>query len=366
MSDENQVFQVTGDDLSALLGASGGSASFRARDESGNVFTLDLAPTDVHVDAALPNYAAGYKLADGIADEVCPIVMVDKQSNKYRTWSKDDAFEEAETLVAVQGGNVNEVSPRLDSAATYICTPYALASRVTTELLANADAPLAPEKAAVRRIKNALHIGREKRAAALLTTVSNWSGGYELDLSGDATLKWNGGSNSNPIRDIYKLVEGSLTPVTHVAMSEQCYHDFITNANVQKYIFAKTGIQPIPGVNDWSALLDLPKIVVGKMKLKSRTAGTYGNYVWGNNVVGLCIQPGTPVDGETISTAKTFRWTGANAGVPDGAVQEGYFVRKYFDPRLGTRGSWVVVIAVNDAEKMTSVYAGGIIYQARQ
>src|SRR5262245_7676615 len=60
--------------------------------DSGRLVTMDLAQGDVHTDAPLPNYAAGYKLSDGLADIACPVVLVDKASNKFNTWDKENAF----------------------------------------------------------------------------------------------------------------------------------------------------------------------------------------------------------------------------------------------------------------------------------
>jgi hypothetical protein len=157
-------------------------------------------------------------------------------------------------------------------------------------------------------------------------------------------------------------------------MSEQVWHDFVQNAAVQKYVASKTQVVPLPASRaggqdiikneEFSALLGLPPFLIGRMK-KKLTSSTYG-YVWGNNVALLQNDPTVPSDGQSISTSKTFRWTGANTGAPDGTVQGGFLVRSYFDPRMGARGARRIVVTVNDAEVMTSVYAGGLIVNAHQ
>ncbi len=332
------------------------------RADDGRLVTMDLGQSDVHIDAALANYAAGYKLAPGIADEVCPVIPVDKASNKFWTWDKDDVFQDAEDLIVTAGGAVKEISPRL-SSATYTTTSYGIGSFVPTEVAANADAPLAPEMAAIRRCLNAVMLGRERRVASLLTTSGNWSGGSVTALGG--TAKWNAGSASDPVANIYAAIEASLTPVRAIAMSERTWHAFVQNAAVQKYVAAKTMVQPIPdqaGASQFSALLGLPPIIIGTMKGKA-SASTYG-YVWGNNVVLLHNDPSAPKDGQTISTAYTFRWTGA--GSTDGNMVGGFLVRSYYDPSRGARGGKKVVVVHNDAEVMTSVYAGALITGAYQ
>jgi hypothetical protein len=86
--------------------------------------------------------------------------------------------------------------------------------------------------------------------------------------------------------------------------------------------------------------------------------------VWGDNVALLYNDPSAPRDGQSISTAYTFRWTGADSGVADGTMQGGYLVRTYFDPRRGSRGGKMLVVVHNDDEIMTSTVAGGLIIAA--
>ena len=60
-----------------------GKTSFELTDRGGRLVTMDLAPTDVHVDHLLPNYAAGYHLADGAADLAAPVIVTEHNSNKF-------------------------------------------------------------------------------------------------------------------------------------------------------------------------------------------------------------------------------------------------------------------------------------------
>lgn len=348
-------------------------------ENDGRLVKMDLGQADVHIDAALANYAAGYRQVQGIADLVCPVVMVPKASNKFFTWDKDDVFQDAQDLIVGPDAAVKEISPRL-SSASYSTISFGIGSFVPTEVEANADSPLSPYTAALGRCMNAINLGRERRVATLLTTSGSWSGGYTTTLG--ATAKWNGGSASNPVQDLMTAIEASLTPVRGIAMSEVVLHDFIQNPAVQKYTGYKASVAPLPnGILDkgWSgsianfsqqspdafaALLGLPPIYVGFMKGKSG-ASTYG-YVWGNNVPLLYNDPSAPRDGKSIASAYTFRWSGADGGVQDGTMQGGFLVRTYYDPRRGARGGKMIVVAHNDHEVMTSTVAGGLIISAHQ
>lgn len=327
-------------------------------DGEGRTVKLDLTPADVHIDSALPNYCAGYKLQGAIADIVVPVVPTPKASDYFYTWDKDDAFQDVEALAGGALDNPKEISPTL-SSTRFQTQSYCLAAPVAAEVVGNADAPVRPEVAAMRLIMNKLMLARERRAAALLMTTTNWGSGRYAAV----TAKWNGGSGSNPIQDIYTGIESALDTVNQIVMSEQVYHDFVQNAQVQKYIASKTAVTPIAASNsaqasELSALLGLPPIVIAPMK--GKTSSGYG-YVWGGNVALCHNEPGVPADGMSINTAKTFRWTGADGTVADGANQTGFLVRRYWDPRRGARGAWVYVVAHNDAEVLTSSYVGYLL-----
>jgi hypothetical protein len=342
------------------------SNTYTMKDENGKLVTMDLGQTDVHIDSALSNYAAGYTNWGSIADQVAPVVPTAKASDKYFTWDKDDAFQAAESLIAGADAGVPEISPRLSSTA-FATLPYGIAGAVSTELAANADAPLSIEKATMRRCMNVINIAREVRVAGLLV-----SGNFTFNTTLGATAKWNGGSTSDPIANIYAGMEAALTPVTGIAMSERTFHDFVTNPAVQKYVASKVDIVPLPGAQGgdfkaisekFSAILGLPPFIIGRMKKKA-SASTYG-YIFGDNVALICSEPGVPADGMSVNTFKTFRWTGADGGA-DGNNVGGFLVRRYYAPARGVRGTNVVVVAHNDVEVSTSNTAGYLIINAHQ
>ena len=329
---------------------------------TGKLVTMDLGVADVHIDSALANYAAGYQSADKgfIADEVVPILPVEKNSNKFYTWDKNDVFQEVTSLEVAPGGAMAEISPRL-SSQNYNCVSYGVQSFVATEVQANADSALNPERQAIVRCMTAIKLARERRAANLLMTAGNWTGGVVTTLG--ATDKWNGGSTSDPVRVLTNAIAASLTEVTAVVMSQGVYNEFFQNANVQKYITYKSSVSPIPSKSEFSPLLNLPPIIVGSRK----ALGASGiNYMWGNNVALVTADAGIPSGGSTISTARTFRWNGANGGAADGTMQGGFLVRSYFDPKRGARGGKVVAVIHNDVEVMTSTVAGSLIVGAYQ
>lgn len=342
--------------------------TLKLRDQGGQLVTMDLGQADVHVDRTLASYAAGFKLQQGVADVGSPPIIVPNASDKFWTWDKDDTFQLVQDMSSSAGGAVKEVSMRL-SNASFQTKQFALQAFVPTEVQANADAPLNPVMAAMRRIMNAMMLGREYRVASLLRTTANHANVTTLT----STTKWNGGSGSNPVQDLFTLIESSLEPITDIIMSEQVAHDFAQNAAVQKYLAYKQSVPGLPrvssdgsgsgGMDSFCSILGLPPIHIAAMKYKA-TATTYP-YIWGGDVVLLHKPPsGVPSDGQDISASYTFRWSGGQVG--DSTVQGGFIVRSFFNPYRGPRGGQQVIVTLNDAEVSTATTVSGLIVGAHQ
>ena len=329
---------------------------------SGGVKVLmDLGITDVHISSAMPNFAGGYMLEDGVADIALPIVPTSKQSDQFFIWNSGNAFTPAAVNMGAPGGSPFEISPSL-SKNPYTAIEYGLASYVPTEVEANADAPLRPYEAAVDLVMNKLRMAREMRAASLLTTSANFNSNNVLALAGGAN--WDGGASSDPIANIQYIMQRSYKPVTRIIMGERIFQAMQRNAAVRQYHAYKSGAQAMPNSEQLSSIMQLPPIVVATMKYTSAAGAP--TYVWpcaagsASSVV-LLHEPAQnpPSDGRNNATGYTFRWTGASA--PDGTVTGGFLVRSYYDPRRGGRGGRIVVVLHNDAEVVTGNILGGLI-----
>ena len=51
-----------------------------------------LTPKNVHFDGPLSNFVVSYVPRDFIVQDIFPVVSVNKQSDKYYTFNKDDFF----------------------------------------------------------------------------------------------------------------------------------------------------------------------------------------------------------------------------------------------------------------------------------
>jgi hypothetical protein len=346
----------------------GGGRTFNERNVlaglpfSGRQVLMDLAPSDVHIESGLPNFAGGYSLEDGVADLAAPVIPTAKDSDKYFIWNSANAFSRVIPNITAPGAPPSEVSPTL-SNSPFQTVPYALATAITLEVEANADAPLRPYQAAVDRLHNALRLEREYRVMNLLTTSANWSSNNVLTLAAGA--QWDNGPASDPIGNIHYIIQKSARRITRIIAGEPIVQAMQRNQAVRSYYFAKddTGRTVMPTGEELAALFKIPPIISANMKYTSGGALTY---VWpsaatsASSVVFICepkLIP--PTDQRDIMTAATFRWT--NAPMEGMTVTGGFAVRSYFDQRRGPRGSRIVVLAHNDVEVMTSTIVGGLL-----
>lgn len=326
---------------------------------SGGVRVLmDLSPSDVHIPSAMPNYAGGYHLEEGVADIAMPIITTSKQSDYFFIWNSSNAFLPPAAAMNGPGAVAPEISPLL-SKTQYNAVGYALASFIPTEIEANADSPLQPYSAASDLVGSKLRLIREMRAASQLTTAANFNSSNVVALA--AGSQWNGGASSDPVANIQLIKERSAAKVTRIVMGGPVFHALQRNQAVRNYHFAKTNDPALPNPQELSRILELPPIVVAEMKYQNPSGGL--SYVWPSvagslSSVVLLHEPAQnpPTDQRDNATGYTFRWTGAKA--PDGVVTGGFMVRSYYDQQRNGR---VIVFQHYDAEVVTGSILGGLL-----
>lgn len=344
--------------------STGRAASFR--DRTGNkrmVHTMDLGAGDVHISGQMAGSAAGYRMTEGVADMIAPVIPSKHQKDSIPIWDKENAFARAAGVTVAPGGDVPTTSISLGTKP-FSTVERALSTVMPVEVIENADAPLAPWATATRVVQERLLKEREHRACKAAVTSANWDSGLVFDLG--AAYGWATGASSDPIKDIQTAVLASYdTTDLKLVMTERTLYTMQRNAAVQKFTAYKNGVGPMPSSEQMSALLNLPPIVVQKMKTQDTNGAN--KYVLEQEATAVSktgavlLVRDTPglSDPSLISTMKTIRWNGGQT--PDGNMVAGWLVRTYFDPKKGGRGSYVVVVVHNDDEIFTSKFVGGLI-----
>jgi len=98
--------------------------------------------TDVHVDKVLTSISVAYiqDQTNFVAPRVFPIIPVDKQSDKYFTYTQNDWFRDE---AQIRGPSQESAGSGWTlSTDNYSCDSYALHKDLDNQTLQNADAPL--------------------------------------------------------------------------------------------------------------------------------------------------------------------------------------------------------------------------------
>lgn len=131
-------------------------------------------PSDVHVNQPLTNISVAWiqDQTQFIADKVFPIVPVQKQSDLFYTFSKEDFLrDEAKPRAPGTESAGGEFGLTTDS---YGCTVEAFHKDVDDQLRANADSQLQLDRAATEYVSQKMAIRRERRWLTTFFTTGVW------------------------------------------------------------------------------------------------------------------------------------------------------------------------------------------------
>lgn len=325
---------------------------------------LDIGVGDVHIPSALPNFITGYSNGTPVADIYSPAVVVAKQSDYYYQYDKKDAFERAIPTIGAAGAGVQRVQPRFGSTQ-FKTLSRAYGGFIPTEVEANQDAPLRIKQGTIDRIMNVAALERELRVATLARTSGNWGSATTIP----STYQWNGGANSDPVKDINTAIEASYGKPNGLILSERTWNAMRRNPAVRSYYTYSGSAPGMITEQQMVSLLQIPTVYVADMKYIDGAGAL--QYVWGNDVVIFRkASQVPPMDTRETASSYTFRWVGPGMSTPDVdaalSPSRGFVVRQFFNQYEGPLGGIQLVVFHSDAERQTSAYIGNLLISAYQ
>jgi len=191
-----------------------------------------LTPSSVHLDQPLTNLTIAYAQADTnfIADKVFPIVGVQKQSDKYYIYDRDNMNRTGDVKKLAPRTEVNRIGMSL-STSSYFADVFGLGMDFDQQTLANEDAALEIRSAGAQTLATRLMIHREEQFASTFFSTNVWGTEYDGVANGDNNLDseftyWSDYTNATPIVDVTKarramqLKSGGYKPNTMVVGKE--------------------------------------------------------------------------------------------------------------------------------------------------
>jgi len=279
---------------------------------------------NVHIDAILTNISVAYlqNTANFIADKVFPVIPVDKKSDLYFKYTKEDWFRDEAQRRA--DGTASAGSGYGLQTETYSTDVYAFHKDIGDQTRANADNPLNPDMEATQFVTQRLLLRKEVQwtndffvSGAWSNSTSGAASGYWSDYIANPTTY-----TSSPIEsvDAAKATILSTTgyePNTFVLG----YRVFQILKNhpllVERYKYTQAGA--IVTEELLAQLFGVDRVLVAKAVVNAGNEGSNSpandafSFIAGNSAL-LCYSAPNP-GLLTPSAGYTFMWTGVSGGL---------------------------------------------------
>jgi hypothetical protein len=299
---------------------------------------------ELHIDVPLSNVVVGRRTEGMIAEQLLPIINVDKQSNMYWKFAAKEWFRHEAGITARAPMGLSKKVSFTVSSDTYYAKNYSLGAEWPVEDEVNADAVLSWAQNNALYVTDRLMMDYEMRVAQLAVTSANVA---TIFL---ATSGWNSAARTAYTdllgwRDSFKDITGKM-PNTLV-LPRNVLTKLRVNDQFRDILFGDKGgvvtAQQIGNLLEIKNVL-MPTVQVNTAVEKDPQDGTYAD-VWAGNG-NLWMGYIDTLNGQFADTwAQAFRWTSPLFGTPM-AVQ-----RYPFDPR---RKKYEIDVSYYQDEKIVS------------
>ena len=274
----------------------------------------------VHVDAILTNISVAYlqKAENFIADKVFPVVPVDKKSDKYFVYTKNDWFRDEAQRRA--DGTESAGSGYNLTTGTYSADVFAFHKDVGDQTVANADAPLNPLREATEFVTNRMLLRKELQFVSDFFTTGVWgtdTTGVAGAPSSGETKQWSDYTSSDPINDIEEaksdvLSTTGLEPNTLV-LGYEVFRQLKNHPDLVdriKYTSSQTITEDM-----LARMFDIDRVLVAKAVRATNNEGATDAYGFAYGKAALLAHVAPSPGLLTPSAGYTFSWTGVSGGI---------------------------------------------------
>lgn len=272
-------------------------------------------PNYIHIDTALTNLSVAYiqSASAFVANQVFPMVPVQKQSDRYFVYKREDWFRDEAQLRAPAtesaGGGYD-----IDNTPQYFCQKYGYHKDVTEEDRVNSDAPLNADQDASDFVTNKLLLRREIAWASSYFTTGVWTTEYTGVVAAPGAnqfLQWND-ANADPISDIdnrqTSIMELTGYKPNVLVLGAWVYKALKNHPDILDRIkYTQKGIVTLDLL---ATLFDVDKVLVATAVKNASAKGVAesNSFIFGKHAL-LCYAAPRPAL-KTPSAGYTFVWTG--------------------------------------------------------
>lgn len=265
--------------------------------------------SDLHVDQLLTNISLAYKNEAYIADQIFPIVPVEKQSDRVPKYDQSFWFRDQAQLRAPgtksQGGGF-----KVDTSDTYFSDRFSFRFEISDDVRGNTDMPFNLDRDGTEFVTDKLQMRREVAFAGAFFTTGVWAADR---VGGTDFTQWSDYASSSPLVDITTFqdnVEGRIArePNTLV-MGKQVYSQLKWHPDLIDMIKYTQRGQLTPELI--ASLLEVDRLLIGRSIYTTSLEGTAEasvtySRIWGKNALLLFVPPAPSL--LTPAAGYTFVW----------------------------------------------------------
>lgn len=274
----------------------------------------------VHVDAILTNASVAYiQSADNfIATKVFPIVPVDKQSNLYFKYTKEDWFRDDARLRA--DGAEAATSGYGLTTDSYYADVYAVKKAVGDQTMANFDNPLDPMRDAAKFTAQLILNRLENQFVSDWITTGVWGKDYtgvSSSPSTDQFIQWSDLANSDPIQDIEKgkaqILSTTGFEANKLVLGYEAYRVLRNHPDIIDRV-KYTG-RDVPDTQYLAQLFGVDEVLVAKAVKNTANEGQTGSFSFSFGKSALLVHSASNPSLLTPSAGYSFQWRGVSEGL---------------------------------------------------
>lgn len=274
----------------------------------------------VHIDAPLTNISVAYIQSQDafIANKVFPVVPVDKKSDKFFVYTKNDWFRDEAQRRA--GATESAGSGYNLSTSSYSADVFAFHKDIDDQTRANSDTPLVPDREATEFVTSRLLLRQEVQFMSDFVTTGVWSKDYTGVASSPSTdqfIKWSDFANSDPIEDIEAGKEQILSTTGFMPNTLVLGHSVFRKLKNHpdlvdriKYTTSNVITEDI-----MARLFGVDRVLVSRSVRATNAEGATAAYAFNFGKAAMLVHSATTPGLMTPSAGYTFAWRGVSGGL---------------------------------------------------
>ncbi len=268
----------------------------------------------VHVDVPLTNISTAYMQSQDafIASKVFPVVPVQKQTDKFYTYTKNDWFRDEAQVRA--DATESAGSGYGISTSTYSCDVWAIHKDIGYQTRANADSQINLDRDAAEFVTQRLLLRQEIQFVTDFFTTSVWA------TDSTPSNLWSDFTNSDPIEDIETGKETILSVTGQMAntlvLGYQVFRKLKNHPDVIDRIKYTTGVSGRTVTPDLlAAMFDVDRVLVARAIKATNNEGETAAYSFTHGKHALLCHVAPNPGLLTPSAGYMFSWQGVSDGL---------------------------------------------------